>query len=118
MDPVDIEFYSAFFFLKSCVGLPHNMSVLFLDIMWYSFLLKLASTTTLSQAAFSMYLNSTSFIKIIFMNTSSMIFAKVHANRPKLHIGEIIHEDQSYCVPGRTIYDYELNSRCDKLCQL
>ena len=33
------------------------------------------------------------------------IFAKVLANRLKLVIGDIIDVDQSYCVPGRTIYD-------------
>ena len=45
---------------------------------------------------------------VSLLNNDYKIFAKVLANRLKLSIGQIpqiIHEDQSYCVPGRTIYD-------------
>ena len=32
-------------------------------------------------------------------------FAKLLANRLKQHIGNVIHLDQTYCIPDRTIYD-------------
>ena len=42
---------------------------------------------------------------VSLLNNDYKIFAKALANRLKLCIGDIIHHDQSYCVPGRTIYD-------------
>ena len=42
---------------------------------------------------------------VSLLNNDYKILAKVLANRLKLYIGNIVHEDQSYCVPGRQIYD-------------
>ena len=42
---------------------------------------------------------------VSLLNSDYKIFAKVLANRLKLCISEIVHKDQSYCIPGRTIYD-------------
>lgn len=33
------------------------------------------------------------------------IFSKSLTNRVKLYISSVIHPDQSYCIPGRTIFD-------------
>lgn len=33
------------------------------------------------------------------------IFSKSLNNRVKLYISSVIHPDQSYCIPGRTIFD-------------
>ena len=42
---------------------------------------------------------------VSLLNTDYKIFAKLLANRLKQLIGNVVHQDQSYCVPGRTIYD-------------
>ena len=42
---------------------------------------------------------------ISLLNTDYKLFAKLLANRLKQYIECIIHYDQSYCVPGRSIYD-------------
>ena len=42
---------------------------------------------------------------VSLLNTDYKIFAKLLANRLKQCIGSVIKEDQSYCVPGRSIYD-------------
>ena len=42
---------------------------------------------------------------VSLLNTGYKIFAKLLANRLKQHIGNVIHLDQTYCIPNRTIYD-------------
>lgn len=42
---------------------------------------------------------------VSLLNTDYKIFAKLLANRLKLCINNVVHQDQSYCVPGRTIND-------------
>ena len=42
---------------------------------------------------------------VSLLNTDYKVFAKLLANRLKQCIGTVIKEDQSYCVPGRSIYD-------------
>ena len=42
---------------------------------------------------------------VSLLNTDYKIFAKLLANRLKQHIGNVIHLDQTYCIPNRTIYD-------------
>ena len=42
---------------------------------------------------------------VSLLNSDYKIFAKVLANRLKQWISDIVHKDQSYCIPGRTIYD-------------
>ena len=39
------------------------------------------------------------------LNTDYKIFAKLLAGRLKQCIGCVVDKDQSYCVPGRSIYD-------------
>ena len=45
---------------------------------------------------------------VSLLNTDYKLLAKLLANRLKQFIGTVVHEDQSYCVPERTIY-YNLN---------
>ena len=42
---------------------------------------------------------------VSLLNTDYKIFAKLLSNRLKMYIKKVVHQDQSYCVPGRTIYD-------------
>ena len=42
---------------------------------------------------------------VSLLNTDYKIFAKLLAGRLKQCIADVIHKDQSYCVPGRSIYD-------------
>lgn len=42
---------------------------------------------------------------VSLLNNDYKIFAKILANRLKHYITNIVSEDQTYCVPGRTIYD-------------
>ena len=42
---------------------------------------------------------------VSLLNTDYKIFAKLLASRLKFCIGHVIARDQSYCVPGRSIYD-------------
>ena len=47
----------------------------------------------------------TNWRPVSLLNVDYKIFAKTLANRLKQCIGSIILEDQTYCIPGRTIYD-------------
>lgn len=42
---------------------------------------------------------------VSILTTDYKILAKVLVNRLKCVLGNIIHKDQSYCIPDRTIYD-------------
>ena len=42
---------------------------------------------------------------VSLLNTDYTILAKLLANRLKQCIGDVVHGDQSYCVPGQTIYN-------------
>ncbi len=39
------------------------------------------------------------------LTTDYKLIAKVLANRLKTVLGDLIYQDQSYCIPERTIYD-------------
>ncbi len=39
------------------------------------------------------------------LTTDYKLIAKVLANRLKTVLGDLIDQDQSYCIPERTIYD-------------
>jgi len=42
---------------------------------------------------------------VSILTSDYKIIAKLLANRMKCVLGDIIHQDQSYCIPGRTIHD-------------
>ena len=49
--------------------------------------------------------NISNWRPVSLLNNDYKIFAKVLANKLKTHISNIVSEDQTYCIPERTIYD-------------